>query len=35
VPAGESVLGSPAVPVRQFFRQITVLTRLATGKKND
>jgi UDP-3-O-[3-hydroxymyristoyl] glucosamine N-acyltransferase len=35
VPAGESVLGSPAVPVRQFFRQVAVLTRLATGKKND
>jgi len=35
VPAGESVLGSPAVPVRQFFRQVTVLARLATGKKND
>jgi len=35
VPAGESVLGSPAVPVRQFFRQVTTLARLTTGKKND
>ena len=34
VPAGESVVGSPAVPVRQFFRQVAVLTRLAAGKKN-
>jgi UDP-3-O-[3-hydroxymyristoyl] glucosamine N-acyltransferase len=35
VAAGESVLGSPALPVRQFFRQVAMLTRLATGKKND
>ena len=35
VPAGESVLGAPAVPVRQFFRQVAVLARLAAGKKND
>jgi UDP-3-O-[3-hydroxymyristoyl] glucosamine N-acyltransferase len=34
VPAGESVLGSPAQPVRQFFRQFAALTRLGSGKKN-
>jgi UDP-3-O-[3-hydroxymyristoyl] glucosamine N-acyltransferase len=33
VPAGETVIGSPAVPHRQYWRQIAVLARLA-GKKN-
>jgi len=32
IPAGERVLGSPAVPARQFFRQISALERLATGR---
>ncbi|MGH7012761.1 MAG: UDP-3-O-(3-hydroxymyristoyl)glucosamine N-acyltransferase [Stellaceae bacterium] len=29
VPAGETVLGSPAYPVREFFRQVAALQRLA------
>jgi len=29
VPAGETVCGAPAVPMRQFFRQIAVVSRLA------
>jgi UDP-3-O-[3-hydroxymyristoyl] glucosamine N-acyltransferase len=29
VPAGAEVLGSPAVPVREFFRQVATLRRLA------
>ena len=29
VPAGETVCGAPAVPLRQFFRQIAVVSRLA------
>jgi hypothetical protein len=33
VPAGETVIGSPAVPHRQFWRQMAELARLA-GKKN-
>jgi UDP-3-O-[3-hydroxymyristoyl] glucosamine N-acyltransferase len=34
VPAGETVIGSPAVPHRQYWRQISVLARLAGHKKN-
>jgi UDP-3-O-[3-hydroxymyristoyl] glucosamine N-acyltransferase len=34
VPAGESVMGSPAFPHRQYWRQIATLSKLA-GKKND
>ncbi len=29
VPAGEKILGAPAVPVKQFMRQVAVVTRLA------
>ena len=29
VPAGETVCGAPAVPLKQFFRQIAVVSRLA------
>ncbi len=32
VPPGATVQGSPAVPMRQFFRQVTVLQRLAKNK---
>jgi UDP-3-O-[3-hydroxymyristoyl] glucosamine N-acyltransferase len=32
VPDGESVIGSPAVPVRQFFREVATLQRLAKEK---
>lgn len=35
VPAGESWCGSPAVPIRQFFRQVAALKRLATEKKGE
>jgi UDP-3-O-[3-hydroxymyristoyl] glucosamine N-acyltransferase len=31
VPAGEEVCGSPALPVKQFFRQIATLARLSRG----
>lgn len=31
VPAGAQVVGFPAVPTRQFFRQMTVLAKLAKG----
>jgi UDP-3-O-[3-hydroxymyristoyl] glucosamine N-acyltransferase len=39
VPAGADVLGAPAVPVRNFFRQVATLRRLAkrsggAGKQN-
>jgi UDP-3-O-[3-hydroxymyristoyl] glucosamine N-acyltransferase len=33
IAAGETVLGSPAVPARQFFRQCAVLARLAMKKE--
>jgi UDP-3-O-[3-hydroxymyristoyl] glucosamine N-acyltransferase len=33
VPAGETVLGAPAIPAREFFRQVAALQRLA--KKRD
>jgi UDP-3-O-[3-hydroxymyristoyl] glucosamine N-acyltransferase len=29
VPAGVDVIGSPAMPVREFFRNVAVLRRLA------
>ena len=32
VPAGARVVGSPAIPVREFFRQVTVLAKLARGR---
>ena len=32
VPDGESVIGSPAVPVRQFFREVATVQRLAKEK---
>jgi UDP-3-O-[3-hydroxymyristoyl] glucosamine N-acyltransferase len=32
VPAGETVLGSPATPVKEFLRQIAVVQRLARNK---
>lgn len=32
VPAGETVLGAPAVPKSQFMRQVAVLAKLASGK---
>lgn len=33
VPAGTEVMGSPAVPLRDHFKQITTLARLAKNKK--
>lgn len=33
VEAGEQVMGSPAIPSRQFMRQVAALSRLASGKK--
>jgi UDP-3-O-[3-hydroxymyristoyl] glucosamine N-acyltransferase len=35
VPAGEEVLGSPALPIRQFMRQFALLGHLAAKKGND
>lgn len=35
VPAKGEVMGSPAVPIRQFMRQITQLSRMTTKKGND
>jgi UDP-3-O-[3-hydroxymyristoyl] glucosamine N-acyltransferase len=32
VPAGETVMGSPAMPVKQFFREVATLQRLARDK---
>ena len=32
VPAGAEVIGSPAVPVREYFRQVATLRRLAAGR---
>lgn len=32
VPAGEQVIGSPAMPIKQFFRQIAVMKKLATQR---
>jgi len=34
VPAGDAVIGSPAVPLKAFWRQIAAIQRLA-GKKKD
>lgn len=33
VPAGSDVLGSPAQPIRAFFRQVAALRRLAGGRR--
>lgn len=35
VPVGEQVMGTPAMPHKQFFRQIATLNRLIKNKKND
>ena len=32
VPAGADVVGSPALPVREFFRQVATLRRLAARR---
>jgi UDP-3-O-[3-hydroxymyristoyl] glucosamine N-acyltransferase len=32
VPAGETVMGSPAAPMKEFFRQVAVVQRLARNK---
>jgi UDP-3-O-[3-hydroxymyristoyl] glucosamine N-acyltransferase len=34
VPAGVSIMGSPAMPVKQFFRQQVTLTRLAKKERD-
>jgi UDP-3-O-[3-hydroxymyristoyl] glucosamine N-acyltransferase len=35
VPAGEEVMGSPAVPLRQFMRQTALMHKMAAKKGND
>lgn len=35
VPAGESVIGAPAIPVKEFFRQQATLSRLARQRKKE
>lgn len=35
VPAGSEVMGSPAVPIREFFRRFATLDRLARRKSGD
>jgi len=35
IPAGEEQMGYPALPMRQFMRQVATLNRLGKGKKND
>lgn len=35
VPAGEEQLGAPAVPVKEFMRQVVALKRLTNGGKNE
>ena len=35
LPAGEEYLGSPAMPKRQFFKQVAALNRLIKKKKRD
>jgi UDP-3-O-[3-hydroxymyristoyl] glucosamine N-acyltransferase len=32
---GETIIGSPAMPHRQFWRQVAVLTRLAASKRDE
>jgi UDP-3-O-[3-hydroxymyristoyl] glucosamine N-acyltransferase len=32
VPAGETVIGSPSLPTKEFFRQVAALKRLAMRK---
>ena len=34
VPAGTEVGGSPAVPMKQWFRQVTTLGNLTRGKRS-
>lgn len=35
IPAGEEVMGSPAVPLRQFMRQTAMMSKLASKKGNN
>jgi UDP-3-O-[3-hydroxymyristoyl] glucosamine N-acyltransferase len=35
VPAGAAVLGSPALPIKEFFRQVTVLKRLVAQRRSQ
>lgn len=35
VPAGEEQLGAPAMPVKEFMRQVIALKRLTKGQKNE
>ena len=35
VPAGEELMGSPAVPIRQFLRQVAMLGRMTTKKGSE
>lgn len=35
IPAGEEVMGSPAVPIRQFMRQTALMSKMAVKKGND
>jgi UDP-3-O-[3-hydroxymyristoyl] glucosamine N-acyltransferase len=35
VPPGSEVMGSPAVPIRQFMRQVAIWSRLSLKKGND
>jgi len=35
VPPGATVMGSPAVPIKEHFRQVTLLHRLATQKESS
>jgi UDP-3-O-[3-hydroxymyristoyl] glucosamine N-acyltransferase len=32
IPAGEKWAGAPAKPLRQFFREVSALRKLSTGK---
>jgi UDP-3-O-[3-hydroxymyristoyl] glucosamine N-acyltransferase len=34
VPAGKEVGGVPAVPIKQFFRQVAILTRLTRAGRS-
>jgi UDP-3-O-[3-hydroxymyristoyl] glucosamine N-acyltransferase len=35
VSAGDEVMGTPAVPLRQFLRQSTMVSKMATGKSGN
>jgi UDP-3-O-[3-hydroxymyristoyl] glucosamine N-acyltransferase len=35
VAPGDEVMGSPALPIRQFMRQIAVLNKMSSRKKED